>query len=136
MKRFIILATTDEGTFVYSSFEHFCRAFGLERKKYRVIPDEVFVDEFGTVTIERMQLNVSSDCHKLRIFLKGKFQLTTDKLVTSNGVKLEHTLIGAKGMYYITTNLSKELVYDVRCFQFQVAFDEGTEEIILKRINL
>lgn len=126
-----LVATQDGETFLYTSFEEFCKAVNLDRKQFRKIPAEQWVEGHGLFKLDRLPLNVSMECHKLKRILKRKPAFTHEE--TAKG--FEYTFAVNEGIYYIITTVKKDQVVSCKLFQSEIVLDEGTEEFILKHLS-
>lgn len=123
----IIIASNASGTFAYRSFSRFCKTVGLQRRKFRTIPEQVETP-FGIFDIQKLPMNVSMECHRLRNFMCEKF-----KVVSKGNV---HQLIGKSGdLYNIHTDDFKTHISWCHFFQQPIELDDSTAEFILSKLK-
>lgn len=123
----IIIASNDQGQFPYRSFSRFCKTVGISRRKFRNIPDQVETP-FGTFDIQKLPMNVSMECHRLRNFICGKFKVVS----TGN----DHQLIGKTGdQYTVNTDTFKTQIGWCKFFQQEIELDDSTAEFVLLKLK-
>lgn len=68
----VIIITKGTHQFVYRSFSRFCKDVGVDRKKYPVVPENVFTEKYGWFNVKKLPMNIGLDANMLRAFITEK----------------------------------------------------------------